>query len=281
MLTSLLSLVLLGAAPKVVSPEWNAVNVKKELAAFYADALAEALRKEGLQVITSQDIATLLGMERQKALVGCAEGTGSCMAELANALGADATLTVNIARFDDGGFRGIAKLLSSQSGQTLSSVTLDAKNERKLLDAISKAAQVLAAGLLKTPVPKQEPVVETPDVEPEKPVVTKPVDTVRPPIAKWWWLFGLGGLAFGGAAGGLFGIAGNEYSKLQTSPTYADADQRRRDGKTAQFTGWAAAIVGGGLLITGIVLAVLPGTPVVPTATVTPTGASVGVGGVF
>ncbi len=280
MLQVALPLLLLSAAPKVVSPEWNAVNVKKELSAFYADALAEALRKEGLEVVTSQDIATLLGMERQKALVGCNEASTSCMAELANALGADATLTVNIARFDDGGFHGIAKLLSSQSGHTLSSVTLDAKNERKLLDALSKGARVLASGLLKTPAAavKPEPVD---DPEPETTVATKPVETVRPPIARWWWLFGLGGLAFGGAAGGLFGIAGNEYSKLQTSLSYADADQRRRDGKAAQFTGWAAAVIGGGLLITGIVLAVLPGTPVVPTATATPNGATVGVGGVF
>lgn len=274
MLALLLASLALSATPKVVSPEWNAANVQKELAAFYADALAEALRQQGLQVITSQDIATLLGMERQKALVGCAEGN-SCMAELANALGANATLTVNLARFDDGGFHGIAKLISSQSGQTLSSVTLDAKNERKLLEALRRAAPTLALGLGVKPAAAVTP-------EPETPGVTE-APSMRPPLTKWWWLFGLGGLVFGGASAGLFAYAAKQFDALtkMTSGDWTTADSYRTHGKSAQFTGWAAAGLGGALLVTGIVLAAWPSTPVVPQASVTAKGASVGVGGVF
>lgn len=280
MLQVALPLLLLSAAPKVVSPEWNAANVKRELAAFYADALAEALRQQGLQVVTSQDIATLLGMERQKALVGCAEGSTSCMAELANALGADATLTVNLARFDDGGFHGIAKLISSQSGQTLSSVSIDAKNERKLLEALRRAAPQLAAGLT------HQPVTTTPESELDSAsaTVTQPANSVRPPLTKWWWLFGAGGLVFGGAAAGLFAFAAKQFDTLThlgENNAWGDADALRRNGKSAQFSGWAAAGLGGALLVTSIVLAAWPSTPVVPQASVTANGASVGVGGVF
>ena len=196
-----------------------------------ADVLAD---QQGLQVVTSQDIATLLGMERQKALVGCAEGSTSCMAELANALGADATLTVNLARFDDGGFHGIAKLISSQSGQTLSSVSIDAKNERKLLEALRRAAPQLAAGLTHQPVKTES----EPDSASAK--VTQPVNSVRPPLTKWWWLFGAGGLVFGGAAAGLFAFAAKQFDTLThlgENNAWGDADALRRHGKSAQFSG--------------------------------------------
>jgi hypothetical protein len=38
-------------------------------------------------VVTSRDIATILGVERQKQLMGCSDAASSCLAELGNALG--------------------------------------------------------------------------------------------------------------------------------------------------------------------------------------------------
>jgi hypothetical protein len=76
---------LLSATPKVASPEWSAVNLKHELVLFYADSLAQALRQEGVEVITSQDIGTLLGMERQRQLLACDDGR-SCITELGDEL---------------------------------------------------------------------------------------------------------------------------------------------------------------------------------------------------
>ena len=67
MLHVALPLLLLSAAPKVVSPEWNAVNVKKELAAFYADAVPVARR---LIWRWSHELE-LLGLEVDMLKVGC------------------------------------------------------------------------------------------------------------------------------------------------------------------------------------------------------------------
>jgi hypothetical protein len=49
--------------------------------------LAKDFRDQGFQVITTSDIETVLGVERQKQLMGC--GESSCFAELGGAIGAD------------------------------------------------------------------------------------------------------------------------------------------------------------------------------------------------
>lgn len=253
----------LSATPKVVSPEWNAVNVKKELVTFYADALADGLRKQGLEVVTAQDIATLLGMERQRALAGCAEDGTQCMAELANALGADATLVVNLARFDDGGFRGIAKLISSKSGATLSSAQLDSPTERKLLDSLERAAKVLAAPFVAVPVVTTAPVVENTS------------------ITRFWWAPGVAGLAVGAAGAGLLVAAQGDHQAVLDQKNYAAAETVASRGKALQVGGWTAVGVGAGLVVAGAVMLVWPKSEVVPSAVVTPDGAAVGVGGRF
>lgn len=262
------SALLLGAAPKVVSPEWNAVNVKKELVTFYADVLADALRKQGLQVVTAQDIATLLGMERQRELVGCNDAASSCMAELASALGCDATLMVNLARFDDGGFRGIAKVISSKTGNTLASAQLDSSSERRLLDSLEAAAKVLAVpfGSSVTPAPE----------------VTKNVASKSD--VPLWWIPGAIGVVVGGASVPMFVVSQADYESLSIDETLTTRDlaQDRADrGSALQTGGWIAAGVGVGLVATSIVLLALPKSDVVPTAVVTPTGGAVGLGGRF
>lgn len=258
MVLSLVAAALVSAAPPTVaSPEWNAVNVKKELAAFYADTFAEALRQQGLKVVTAQDIATLLGMERQKALLGCDETSASCMAELANALGAEATLVVNVARFDDGSFRGLAKLLSSRDGAVLSSVKLDSRDEKRLLDALEAAAEPLAAVL-------------KPKVAMEKPA-----------FSRFWWIPGALGLVGAGVGTALLVDARAQYDAIPTTPTRLEAEGLAEHGKGSQFVGSLALGVGAGLLVTGAVMALWPASPVTPRVALSPQGATMGVGGRF
>ncbi len=265
MVTAALLMMVGAAAPKVISPEWNAVNVKKEVATFYADVLADHLRKQGLDVVTAQDVATLLGMERQKALLGCDDAGTSCMTELANALGAEATLMVNLLKLEGGAFRGVAKVISSSAGTTLSSVQLDAATEQALLDVLAQAAPRLAAPLSGVQVVEE---------------VSQPA-ALRPPVTRFWWLFGLGGVAVGGAAAGLFAGAFDRLAALEQEPLYEQAQALAAQGKGLQGAGWAAAGVGAALLVTGVVLAVWPDAPVAPSVGLSPGGASLGVGGAF
>src|SRR4051812_29987801 len=67
---------------------------------FFTERIAQALAVPGLKVITARDIATVLGLERQKQLLGCASDGNSCIGELGNALGAKGILNGSLARID-------------------------------------------------------------------------------------------------------------------------------------------------------------------------------------
>ena len=59
---------------------------------------SEVQRRGFFQVISQQDIATMLGLERQKQLMGCADDSTSCLAELSGALGARFVMSGTLTR---------------------------------------------------------------------------------------------------------------------------------------------------------------------------------------
>ena len=59
---------------------------------------AEVSARGFFDPISSAEIATMLGAERQRELNGCNEGEGSCLAELAGALGAGFVMTGSLAK---------------------------------------------------------------------------------------------------------------------------------------------------------------------------------------
>ena len=97
-----LGLTLVTAAAQVrhlAAPGITTVDVPVEAASFYTEHLAQALARHGLLVMTPKQLEAVLGLERQKQLLGCAES--SCMVELANALGVDGLLLGEIGRFGE------------------------------------------------------------------------------------------------------------------------------------------------------------------------------------
>lgn len=131
-------------------PPWVVVDVKPELAAFYSARLAEALRNERFKVVTSAEIATLLSIERQKQLLGCADEGSACLTELANALGADATVSVQLARLEDV-YSVQVKLLSSGDGHVLAETRAQGSDQNSLLEQLDLAAARLAAAVRPPP----------------------------------------------------------------------------------------------------------------------------------
>jgi len=257
---SSLVLMVLAATPKVASPAWNVVDVKPELASFYAEQLADALRTEGLAVTTAADISTLLGNERQRQLLGCAEAA-SCMAELANALGCDATLTVSLAKLGKG-FRGVAKLMSSRDGTVLSSVRLDANGEAELSDQLVAAAKTLAA-------PLQPSGATT--------TVTRKV-TLAP---KLWWLPGAVGVVAGGVGAALFVLANGKYADLARETNATQGRQLANDGQALQTAAWVTTSVGVAAVVGSLAWLLFGSTPVEPQLTFAPGAFTLGVGGHF
>ncbi|MFT3710662.1 MAG: hypothetical protein QM817_23820 [Archangium sp.] len=267
-------LLVLAAGPvKVASPAWNVVDIKPELASFYAEQMAQALRAEGLTVTTSDDIATLLGAERQKELLGCASTTTSCMAELANALGCDATLTVNLARLGSS-FRGLAKLMSSLDGSIISSVKIEANSEAQLSDRIEGAAKELAK-----PYRAKGTTPSNAKVEAKPQPVVETSTRVAPPL---WWVPGAVGIVAGGISALLLGLSYEKFTTLVNHDgTTADGIAWRDDGKALQGSGIALAAGGGAAIITSVIWLIAGSKDVQPQVAITPHGASLGIAGSF
>jgi hypothetical protein len=73
--------------PKLVLLTLTDSGVDKEQLESVTERLATTLEARGVyEVISSKDVQTLLGLERQKQLLGC--GETACYAELTGAMGA-------------------------------------------------------------------------------------------------------------------------------------------------------------------------------------------------
>jgi hypothetical protein len=83
---------------KVAAPGLLCEGVSVSACTALNERLAETLRQHGHQVVTQRDMAVVLGMERQRQLMGCREGSESCLAELAGALGVDGVVQGGVVR---------------------------------------------------------------------------------------------------------------------------------------------------------------------------------------
>lgn len=86
--------------PRLVVLELTAAGgVEPQLARALTEAVTGEVAARGFfSVVSSTDVQTLLGLERQRQLTGCAEDSSSCATELAGALGARFVLSGTLAR---------------------------------------------------------------------------------------------------------------------------------------------------------------------------------------
>lgn len=150
---------------KVVVADLQAQSgVAPETAALVTDQLVSQLGKvTELQVISSRDVTALLGLERQRQLLGCTES--GCLAELAGALGADDVVSGSVGRL------GRSLLLTVTRVETRSATAKSRWSERlresddpraseeALLDRLPSAIAVLYpeyAGTSAAPSPTEE-----------------------------------------------------------------------------------------------------------------------------
>lgn len=150
--------VLLAAAPvKVASTGWSSVRMPGDVANFYAEHFSIALGKHPeLEVTTPKTIAGMLGLERQRELLGCGEASQSCMAELAAALGADVLVVGEAAKLESS-LQVNARIVDAKSGKTLHAFGRREKNEEALLDALEVEARSSARAILAALRPGEAP----------------------------------------------------------------------------------------------------------------------------
>lgn len=77
-------------------------GVDGELARSLSASIAAELQRRGVhEVLTSSDLSTALGQERQRQLLGCSDEATSCLAELADAMGARFVVTGSLVRLGE------------------------------------------------------------------------------------------------------------------------------------------------------------------------------------
>lgn len=147
---SLLLTLSLAAAPggelRVAAPALGYSNLDPRTGDFFLDALGQQLIKQGIKVTSQKEIAAVLGLERQKQLLGTGTGNDSVM-ELGGAFGADAIITGSLAKTTSGGFALNLNVVHSSTAETIVAETVRTKSDDELLDWFEGAAVRIAKAL--------------------------------------------------------------------------------------------------------------------------------------
>ena len=253
---------MLTAAPLLAMPGLNAVNVGRSEADLYGELLAQRLQRGGLKVLSARDLSAVMGLERQKQLLGCAES--SCVAELAGALGTDGLLVGDVGKLETLWALNV-KVLSA-TGEVLAQYSARIPNADAMPDALEVAGRALLTQLAVS--------MHHPELQPPV-AVASPLRSLAPvPLI-------IGGTALVAGAACLT-VSGVKYSALQNAQTVHLADVYRDQGKIWQPVGLTLVGVGAAGLITGAIF-LLVGAPqqVTPTVAVFNDGASLGIAGVL
>jgi hypothetical protein len=120
-------------------------GVPRETAQLVGDALAGELRKRpGVSVLTQADVAALLGVEKTRQMLGCAES--GCMAEIGGALGADRVVHGSLGRVGESLVVNVSALDPKRPAAAASvSERLRGGGEEAFLDVLPAVADALLA----------------------------------------------------------------------------------------------------------------------------------------
>jgi hypothetical protein len=103
-----------------------------------------------VKVLAQRDIAALIGLERQKQMMGCADAAStSCLAELAGALGADGLVAVSITKSDPY-YVATARLVHAHDASTWATASERVGREGDLFDVMDSIARRFATSAVAT-----------------------------------------------------------------------------------------------------------------------------------
>ena len=248
----------LAASPiSLAVPGFQLVDLDEKHAAFLVESFAQQLSRQGFTITTQAQLGTLLGLEREKALLGCGSD-GSCMLELANALGVDGLVVGTLAKID-GRYQMTVRIISASNAHLLAQWSDAFPTEDALLDAFTSIAPKLAR-----------------DVE----RATHRGSGVR---RTWALLPGAVALGLGVGAGITLGAAEGRVAMLKSGePIPGDAKVFAQETKPLQAVGAGLCIAAGATL--GVAAALLlfgADSPATPTAFIVPGGGGLALSGVF
>ncbi|MBI3182332.1 MAG: hypothetical protein HYZ28_09335 [Myxococcales bacterium] len=239
---------------RLASPGLRGVNVATDLLGFYGEHLAQRLREQGVGVVTARDIETLLGLERQRQLLGCADESEACMAELASALGVDGSLVGDLARLGDT-FQLNLKVVSSRDAQVRASYSGQAASEKEVLARLDEAARRLSEAL-----------------SGKHPAIELAASALSTPLRRQAWIPAAAGAALAGA-GALFVLQSEGIHRQLADPNgpeVNDPEGVARAGWTYQGLGRVGLGLGTAGLAAAGAMYFLGGAPVQPRVAVGP-----------
>ncbi|MBS1152257.1 MAG: hypothetical protein H6Q89_3955 [Myxococcaceae bacterium] len=143
-----LSLLLAAEPPpelKIAAPGLTTSGLEASFAAPLTEHLAQAFT--GIRVISPRDISVILGLERQRQLLGCAEDQGSCMAELGNALGVEGVLVGDIVKLGKA-VQINARIIDPVAGRELATASARVESEAEVFAALTGVGRKLRAQFL-------------------------------------------------------------------------------------------------------------------------------------
>ncbi len=135
---------LLAAQPSVAVQDLVHPEGASGEGALLTGVFASNLRSRSLRVLASEEIASVLGFERQRQLLGCSDV--NCTVELAGALGVDAITITRLGRVGSQQLI-ISKVISSKSGEVLAEATESVTRPEQLSGALAHLAWQLAVAL--------------------------------------------------------------------------------------------------------------------------------------
>jgi TolB-like protein len=253
----------LAAAPNLAAPGLQCSGIDPALCDAYLEHFVSNLTNRGLTVTTKNDMAQIMGAERQRQLMGCTTESSACLAELTAALGVANLLTGTVAKTESG-YVSTLKVLAAADGSTKWSATKRVDTEKELFVFLEEQAGALVG-------------VVAPGA------VARGV-SMASPVVKWIPAM-VGGVA--AIVGGALLLASESKAALlrvyATSPDPmmmypAKADLKPYEayindiaasGRELQVAGWVTFGLGIAAITSSIVWALLPSSPV--TATVIPT----------
>lgn len=141
---------------KLAAPGFSGVNVSDKEAVFFNEYFAEKLSaRGGLKITTASEVQAVLGLERQKQLLGCEEDT-SCLIEIAGALGVDGIVLGSVARFGDS-YGVNLKIIDAKNSEKWAGVSGQVEAQKGVLTFLEDAAIRMAKDV------KRNATAETPD----------------------------------------------------------------------------------------------------------------------
>lgn len=119
--------------------------------------ISEVSAKGFYQVLSSRDLSAMLGIERQKQLMGCGEDSSSCLTELSGAINAQFAVAGSVSRFGDA-LQLNLQLFDNKKGQVVHRATRLSKSESELRTQVIYAVAEATGTPLPPPPSKALPI---------------------------------------------------------------------------------------------------------------------------